>query len=185
MKKTLHTMVFIVMVLILYSCAKSDDSSSGSSEATKMSSPLFDDGNYKLTALTQSVYLSDGSLYGNYTYQINHDTTVTPGYFGYGAEWKGDGVYRVTSKGKATASTTGISDSTLDCSTNQISDLTLDTEGNVISETLIQTGCGGSSSSFTTVSEKFSAISGGLQYYTVLKDSSSNEYRLTYTTQKQ
>ena len=34
MKKTLHTMVFIVMVFILYSCAKSDDSSSGSSEAT-------------------------------------------------------------------------------------------------------------------------------------------------------
>ena len=150
-----------------------------------MSTPLFSDGNYKLTALTKSVYYSNGTLYGNYTYQINHDTSVTPGYFGYAAEWKGSGVYRVTSKGKVTVSATGVADSTTDCSTNQISDLTLDTEGNILSETIIQTGCGGSSSSLTTVSQKFTAISGGLQYYVVKKDSSQYEYRQTFVTQKQ
>lgn len=187
MKKIIkYEILFIlVIVLSLLSCAKSDDSSSGSSEVTKMSTPLFDDGNYKLTSLTQSVYYSDGTLYNNYTYQINHDTSVSPGYFGYNAEWKGSGVYRVISRGKATISTSGLSDETFDCSTNQITDLTLSTEGTVISETLIQTGCGGTSSSFTTVSEKFTSITGGLQYYVVLKDSSSNEYRLTYITQKQ
>ena len=187
MKKNTKFELFLVLLIVfsLFSCAKSDDSSSGSSEAAKMSTPLFDDGNYKLTALTQSVYLSDGTLYGNYTYQINHDTSVSPGYFGYNAEWKGSGIYRVISKGKATISTSGLSDETIDCSTNQISDLTLSTEGSVISETLIQTGCGGTSSTLTTISEKFTSISGGLQYYIVLKDSSSNEYRQTYTTQKQ
>ena len=88
------------------------------------------------------------------------------------------------SKGKATISTSGLSDETIDCSTNRISDITLSTEGVIISETLIQTGCGGTSSSLTTVSEKFTSILGGLQYYIVL-NSSSNEYRQTYTTQKQ
>ena len=187
MKKNMKYEITFILVLVfsLFSCAKSDDSSSGASEVAKMSTPLFDDGNYKLTALTQSVYLSDGTLYGNYTYQINHDTSVSPGYFGYNAEWKGSGIYRVISKGKATISTSGLSDETIDCSTNQISDLTLSTEGSVISATLIQTGCGGTSSTLTTISEKFTSISGGLQYYIVLKDSSSNEYRQTYTTQKQ
>ena len=149
----------IILILFLFlGCAKEEDKAEEST-ASKMSTPSFSDGNYKLTATTLLVYYSNGTLYGNYTFQLNHDTTVTPGYFGYTAVWKGSGVYRITSIGKVTLTTTGLEDSTVDCSTNRIDDLTLDTEGNILSETTIQTGCGGSSSTLTTVSEKFTPIS--------------------------
>ena len=102
MKKNIKFELFLVLLIVigLFSCAKSDDSSSGSSEAAKMSTPLFDDGNYKLTALKLSIYYSNGTLYGNYTYQISHDSTVTPGYLSFLAEWSESGVYRITERAK-------------------------------------------------------------------------------------
>ena len=170
--------------LFLISCAKKENSSS-SSTASAMSSPSIADGNYKLTAAIQKVYYSNGTLYGSYTYSISHDSSVTPGYLALDMEWKGSGVYRITSKGKATFSASGLDDTTIDCTTNAIDDVTLDTDGNVTNETIIQTGCGGSSSSFSDVSNKLTVISGGFQQYSVLKDSSSNQYRITFTFQKQ
>ncbi|SVE08685.1 uncharacterized protein METZ01_LOCUS461539 [marine metagenome] len=183
MKNTLNIIQIFFFCFFIISCAKEDGSSSSS--ASTMSTPSMDDGTYKLTATTQKVYYSNGTLFGSYTYVVSHDSSVTPGYLAYVLEWKGSGVYRVTTKGKATLSATGVSSTTIDCTTNGISDGTFDTDGNVTNETIIQVGCGGSSSSLTDVSNKFTVISGGFTHYAVLKDSSSNQYRATYTFQKQ
>ena len=150
-----------------------------------MSSQSIADGNYKLTAAIQKVYYSNGTLYGSYTYSISHDSSVTPGYLALDMEWKGSGVYRITSKGKATLSVTGVDDVTIDCTSNAIDELTFDTDGNMTKKTVIQTGCGGSSSSLTEVSQKFTVVYGGFQHYIVLKDSDSNQFQITYTFQKQ
>ena len=170
----------IILSLVLLSCAKEEVET----EITIMSTPFVSDGTYKLTAAIQTVYYSNGTLYGSYTYSISHDSSVTPGYFAFDMEWKGSGVYRITAKGKATL-TDGSNSDTIDCTTNSIYDITLDTDGNVINETIIQTGCGGSSSTLSTVSDKFTAISGGFQEYEVMKDSDSNQYKITFTFQKQ
>ena len=169
----------IILSLVLLSCAKEEVETD-----TTMSTPFVSDGTYKLTAAIQKVYYSNGTLYGSYTYSISHDSSVTPGYLAFDMEWKGSGVYRITSKGKATL-TDGSNSDTIDCTTNSIYDITLDTDGNVINETIIQTGCGGSSSSLTEVSQKFTVVSGGFQVYIVLKDSDSTQFQITYTFQKQ
>ena len=170
----------IILSLVLLSCSKEEE---GETDTT-MSTPFVSDGTYKLTAAIQKVYYSNGTLYGSYTYSISHDSSVTPGYLAFDMEWKGSGVYRITAKGKATL-TDGSNSDTIDCTTNSIYDITLDTDGNVINETIIQTGCGGSSSTLSTVSDKFTAISGGFQEYEVMKDSDSNQYKITFTFQKQ
>ena len=170
----------IILSLVLLSCSKEETETD-----TTMSTPFVSDGTYKLTAAIQTVYLSNGTLYGSYTYSISHDSSVTPGYLALEMEWKGSGVYRITSKGKATLSASGLDDTTIDCTTNEIDDVTLDTDGNVTNETAIQTGCGGDSSSITTVSQKFTVFPGGFQAYIVLKDSDSNQFQITYTFQKQ
>ena len=170
----------IILSLVLLSCAKEEVETD-----TTMSTPLVSDGTYKLTAAIQKVYYSNGTLYGSYTYSISHDSSVTPGYLALDMEWKGSGVYRITSKGKATLSVTGEDDVTIDCTSNAIDELTFDTDGNMTKETVIQTGCGGSSSSLTEVSQKFTVVSGGFQVYIVLKDSDSNQFQITYTFQKQ
>ena len=185
MKNILQIILISIFTFTISSCAKESDSSS-SSTATTMSTPSISDGNYKMTAIVASVYYSNGTFEGNYTFSISHDSSVTPGYLAYVLEWKGSGIFRVTTKGKATLSTNGgIDDATLDCTTNGIVDVTLDTDGNVTNETIIQTGCGGSSTSLSDVSDKLTVISGGFQQYSVLKDSSSNQYRITFTFQKQ
>ena len=170
----------IILSLVLLSCAKEEVETD-----TTMSTPLVSDGTYKLTAAIQKVYYSNGTLYGSYTYSISHDSSVTPGYLALDMEWKGSGVYRITSKGKATLSVTGVDDVTIDCTSNAIDELTFDTDGNMTKETVIQTGCGGSSSSLTEVSQKFTVVSGGFQVYIVLKDSDSTQFQITYTFQKQ
>jgi len=171
----------IILSLVLLSCSKEEE---GETDTT-MSTPFVSDGTYKLTAAIQKVYYSNGTLYGSYTYSISHDSSVTPGYLALDMEWKGSGVYRITSKGKATLSVTGEDDVTIDCTSNAIDELTFDTDGNMTKETVIQTGCGGSSSSLTEVSQKFTVVSGGFQVYIVLKDSDSNQFQITYTFQKQ
>ena len=171
----------IILSLVLLSCAKEEEVETD----TTMSTPLVSDGTYKLTAAIQKVYYSNGTLYGSYTYSISHDSSVTPGYLALDMEWKGSGVYRITSKGKATLSVTGEDDVTIDCTSNAIDELTFDTDGNMTKKTVIQTGCGGSSSSLTEVSQKFTVVSGGFQVYIVLKDSDSNQFQITYTFQKQ
>ena len=171
----------IILSLVLLSCAKEEEVETD----TTMSTPFVSDGTYKLTAAIQKVYYSNGTLYGSYTFSISHDSSVTPGYLALDMEWKGSGVYRITSKGKATLSVTGVDDVTIDCTSNAIDELTFDTDGNMTKETVIQTGCGGSSSSLTEVSQKFTVVSGGFQVYIVLKDSDSNQFQITYTFQKQ
>ena len=174
-----YSIPMLILSLVLLSCAKEED------PETTMSTPSIADGTYKLTALAAKVYDSNGTLAGSYTYEISHDSSVTPGYLAYELEWKGSGVYRITSKGKATLSASGIDSETINCTTNAIVDYTLDTDGNVTNETAIQTGCGGSSSPLTIVSQKYTPISGGFTHFGVLKDSDSNEYQVTYTFQKQ
>ena len=183
MKNALNIIHVSFFCFFIISCAKESDSSSSS--ASTMSTPSIADGTYKLTAAIQKVYYSNGTLYGSYTYLISHDSSVTPGYLALDMEWKGSGVYRITSKGKATLSVTGEDDVTIDCTSNAIDELTFDTDGNMTKETVIQTGCGGSSSSLTEVSQKFTVVSGGFQVYIVLKDSDSNQFQITYTFQKQ
>ena len=170
----------IILSLVLLSCSKEETETD-----TTMSTPFVSDGTYKLTSAIQKVYYSNGTLYGSYTYSISHDSSVTPGYLALDMEWKGSGVYRITSKGKATLSVTGVDDVTIDCTSNAIDELTFDTDGNMTKETVIQTGCGGSSSSLTEVSQKFTVFPGGFQAYIVLKDSDSNQFQITYTFQKQ
>ena len=177
MKNILQIILISFFTFTIISCAKESGSSS-SSTVTTMSTPIVSDGNYKLTGTTMSVYYSNGTLYGNYYYSISHDSSVTPGYLEYVMEWKGSGIYRITSKGKATLSASGSDDVIIDCTTNAIDEFTLDTDGNKITETVIQTGCRGSSSDFSEVSQKFTVISGGFQQYSVLKDSSSNQSRI-------
>ena len=99
--------------------------------------------------------------------------------------WQGSGVYRITLVGKGTFSSSGLSSETLDCTTNDIRDFTLDSDGLIIGETILQTGCGGGSNPLTFVSSKYSAISGGMTKYIIFKDSSSNQYRFTFTLLKQ
>ena len=185
MKNILQIILISFFTFTIISCAKESGSSSSSTASTPMSTPTIADGNYKLSAVSVAIYYSSGSYYGSATYTINHDTSVTPGYLAYVMEWKGSGVYRITSKGKATLSSSGLDDTTIDCTTNTIDDFTLDTDGNKMKETAIQTGCGGSSSSLTEVSQKFTVVSGGFQVYIVLKDSDSNQFQITYTFQKQ
>ena len=150
-----------------------------------MSTPSVSDGNYKLTAAKLAFYNSDGSHLKTYRFTISHDSSVTPGYLQTVMRWKGSGIYRVTTRGKATFSITGESNLIIDCTTNDIREITYDTDGNEIKETIIQYGCGGSSSSLTQVSSTITPISGGFQEYDVSKDSDSNQYRSTFTFQKQ
>jgi hypothetical protein len=149
-----------------------------------MSTPSIADGNYKLTALSVIIYNSDGSNYGSGTFQVNHSSSVTPGYLGYGMSWQGSGVYRITVFGKATISNTQLGNETLDCTTNSINDVTLDTNGKKTNQTPIQTGCGGVVLELTIESSTFSAISGGMTLVAVLSNS-SYRYQYTYTFLKQ
>ena len=182
MKKILQIILISFFTFTIISCAKESGSSKSS---TPMSTPSVSDGNYKLTAAKLAFYNSDGSHLKTYRFTISHDSSVTPGYLQTVMRWKGSGIYRVTTRGKATFSITGESNLIIDCTTNDIREITYDTDGNEIKETIIQYGCGGSSSSLTYVSIKITPISGGFQDYSVQEDSDSNQYRSTFTFQKQ
>ena len=185
MKNILQIILISFFTFTIISCAK-ESGSSKSSTPTPMSTPSVSDGNYKLTAAKLAFYYSDGSHLKTYRFTISHDSSVTPGYLQYVLRWKGSGIYRMTTRGKATASATGISDLIIDCSTiNDIREITYDTDGNETKETIIQYGCGGGSSTLTQVSSTITPISGGFQEYDVSKDSSSRQYRYTFTFQKQ
>jgi len=183
MKNILQIILISFFTFTIISCAKESGSSS-SSTATTMSTPTIPDGNYKLTALSVIIYNSDGSNYGSATFQVNHSSSVTPGYSGYGMSWQGSGVYRITVFGKATISSTDLGNETLDCTTNSITDMTLDTNGKMTESTLIQTGCGGGSSEITFESSTFSAITGGMSLV-VVASNSSYRFKYTYTFLKQ
>ncbi len=185
LKNILQIILISFVSFTIIACAKESGSSSSSTTTATMSTASIADGNYKLTAAVASVYYSNGTLEGTYTYSISHDSSVTPGYLALVMEWKGSGIYRITSKGKATLSASGSDDVTIDCTTNAIDEFTLDTDGNKITEIAIQAGCEGSSSSLSEVSQKFTVISGGFQHYGVFEDSDSNQYQMTYTFQKQ
>ena len=77
--------------------------------------------------------------------------------------------------GKGTLIISG-TDVPMDCSTNQIWDVTLDENGSSIGPdgVLIQTGCGGSSTSSTLVSDKYTLITDGFIKDVVMED---NIYR--------
>ena len=184
MKNILQIILISFFTFTIISCAKESGSSSSSTASTPMSTPSIADGNYKLSAVSLEIYYSSGSYYGSATYSINHYTSVTPGYSGYGMAWQGSGVYRITVFGKSTWLSGGSSVGTVDCTTNNIVDTTLDTDGNMTGETIIQTGCGGVSSTLTTVSDTYTAISVGMSRYVVAEDS-SYQYRFTYTFIKQ
>ena len=185
MKKVLYIILVLGFSLTIISCAEKEESDDTDDSST-MITPSIADGTYKLIAATQKTYSSNGTLGFSYAFEISHDSSVTPGYLALIMEWKGSGVYRYTLKGKATLSTSGLDTETINCTTNGIEDVILDTDGNVTNSTNIQTGCGGSSSSSTTtVSQKFTPITSGFTYYVVLKDPDSREYQLTYTFQKQ
>ena len=174
-KNILHIILISFFCLTFISCAKESGSSS-SSTTTTMSTPSIADGNYKMSAYVMKIYYkSSGNLAQNVFIVISHDSTVTPGYLGYGMEWKGSGVYRMTVFGKGTLIVSG-TDVPMDCSTNQIWDVTLDENGSSIGPEglLIQTGCGGSSTSATLVSDKYTPISGGFIKEGVMED---NTYR--------
>ena len=181
--KNILQIILIVFAFTVISCAKESGSSS-SSTATTMSTPSIADGNYKLTALSVIIYNSDGSNYGSGTFQVNHSSSVTPGYLGYGMSWQGSGVYRITTFGKATISNTQLGNETLDCTTNTINDVTLDTNGKMTNQTPIQTGCGGVVLELTIESSTYSAITGGMTLVAVLSNS-SYRYQYTYTFLKQ
>jgi len=184
MKNILQIILISFFTFTIISCAK-ESGSSKSSTPTPMSTPSVSDGNYKLTAAKLGLYYSNGSHLRTLTYSISHDSSVTPGYLQYVLRWKGSGIYRMTTRGKATLSSTGESDLIIDCTTNDIREITYDTDGNEIKDTIIQSGCGGSSSSLTLVSSTITPISGGFQEYSVQEDSDSNQYRSTFTFQKQ
>ena len=63
MKNTLKIIQIFFFCFFIISCAKEDDSSSSS--ASTMSTPSIADGTYKLTATTQKIYYSNGTLYGS------------------------------------------------------------------------------------------------------------------------
>ena len=184
MKNILQIILISFFAFTVISCAKKSGSSSSSSTATTMSTPSIPDGNYKLTALSVIISNSDGSNYGSGTFQVNHSSSVTPGYLGYGMSWQGSGVYRITVFGKATISNTQLGNETLDCTTNSINDVTLDTNGKMTEKTLIQTGCGGVVLELTIESSTYSAITGGMTLVAVLSNS-SYRYQYTYTFLKQ
>ena len=142
MKNILQIILISFFAFTVISCAKESGSSSSSTTTTTMSTASIADGNYKLTALSVIIYNSDGSNYGSGTFQVNHSSSVTPGYLGYGMSWQGSGVYRITAFGKATISNTQLGNETLDCTTNSINDVTLYTNGKMTNQTSIQTGCG-------------------------------------------
>ena len=99
MKNIIQIILISFFTFTIISCAKESGSSS-SSTATTMSKPIVSDGNYKLTAAIAGLYYSDGTHYMTYTFSISHDSSVTPGYLAYVLEWKGSGIFRVTTKGK-------------------------------------------------------------------------------------
>jgi len=168
----------------IISCAKDSGSSSSSTTTTTMTTAAIADGNYKLSAVSEIIKYSDGSNYGSSSFQVSHDTSVTPGYMGYGMSWLGSGVYRITVFGKATLSATGLADETIDCTTNHIKDTTLDSDGKMTAETILQSGCGGGSLELTLESDTYSAVTGGMTKVVVASDS-SYRYQFTYTFLKQ
>ena len=92
--------IFLIILISFFtftiiSCAK--ESGSSSSSASTMSTPSIADGTYKVTARTQKVYYSNGTLFGSYSYVVSHDSSVTPGYLAYVLEWKGSGCLLYTS----------------------------------------------------------------------------------------
>ena len=107
MKNILHIILITIFSLTVISCAKKSSDDSSSTASTPMSTPTIADGNYKLSAVSVAIYYSSGSYYGSATYSINHYTSVTHGYSGYGMAWQGSGVYRITVFGKATWSSGG------------------------------------------------------------------------------
>ena len=182
MKNTLKIIQIFFFCFFIISCAKEDGSSSSS--ASTMSTPSIADGTYKLTAVSFVIYNSDGSTYGSGAFQVNHSSSVTPGYLGYGMAWQGSGVYRVTVQGKATLANSDLGNQTLDCTTNTITDFTLDTNGKVTKDTVIQSGCGGGTLSQTIESDTYTAITGGMSRVVVASDS-TYKYQYTYTFLKQ
>jgi len=183
LKNILQIILISFFAFTVISCAKESGSSS-SSTATTMSTASIADGNYKLTAVSVIIYNIDGSNYGSGSFQVNHSSSVTPGYLGYGMSWQGSGVYRITVFGKATISNTQLGNETLDCTTNTIKDNTLDTNGKMTAETIIQTGCGGGVLELTLESDTYSAITGGMTRV-VVASNSSYRYQYTYTFLKQ
>ena len=97
MKNILQIILISFFTFTIISCAKESGSSS-SSTATTMSSPSIADGTYKLTATTQKVYYSNGTLYGSYTYEISHDSSVTPGYLA--TKFSTSNIWKATCLGK-------------------------------------------------------------------------------------
>ena len=189
MKNILQIILISFFTFTIISCAKESGSSSSSTITTTMSSPFVEDGNYKWTAVERKIYYKSsgglsGGLYQTDVYSITHDNATEPGYFGYGMEWKGSGVYRITVFGKATYSISGESTGTSDCTINDIKDITFDENGNKTDSTIIQTGCGGSSSSTTNVSDTYTSYSDGFIRVKVTEDT-NYQYKSTFTFLKQ
>jgi len=147
-----------------------------------MSSPFVEDGNYKWTAMERKIYYkSSGGLYQTEIYSLTHDNTTEPGYVGYGMEWKGSGVYRITIFGKLTYGISGESTYTFDCTTNKIKDITLDENGNKTDSTIIQSGCG---SATDNKEDTYTSYSGGFILVRLYEDT-NYQYKSTYTFLKQ
>ena len=175
-----------VLILILSGCMKEDSDSKESTSAERMSTPSIDNGRYKMSSVTMRVvYKNSGNFYGNYSLQVNHDSSVNPGYLGYEMSWQGNGIYRITIFGKATLTSTDLQSETIDCSSKTtIGDVVFDSNGNAIDGIVIQSGCGGNTNTLTTVSDTFNSFSGGMTRYVVAEDS-SYQYQITYTFLKQ
>ena len=77
MKNILQIILISFFTFTIISCAK--ESGSSSSSASTMSTPSIADGTYKVTARTQKVYYSNGTLATSITYEISHESSVTPG----------------------------------------------------------------------------------------------------------
>lgn len=142
MKKVL--LLLCTLVLVLVGCGPSADERAAST-------PLFQDGQYRLTAVVGTV--------GSTTYQYAVYGNLTNTYV-----WKGQGHYSETIGGTGGLSD-GVDTATMDCRNPTVGEIVLSETGRVIDGIVYATGCVGDSSGGipADASISFRAFGGGLQ----------------------
>ena len=168
--------LFIMLLFFFVGCQQKTSSSSSSDSN---SSDTDDDTGGTSTTLLSTKYAMDGYykltgiVAGDYTYTMGSGTLYSK------IEWKGNGVVRRTNTGSVSYSYGGYS-WTIDCTDSQITDVTLYSDGYVKSITLVNAGCGSSSSSITVHWNKWAVSSIGITNTINITDSNNDTYNLYY-----
>ena len=175
MKK--QTLLFLLSLFLIVSCAN-PNTSSKSDEDTTAESEVFESGVYYVSGFTQAQKTKSTGATTSYIYSISGLLYET-------WEWKGNGKSQITKWGYAIFSIaypTSFS-FTINCIDNLIMEVTLSKTGKVLGSELLDSGCGSVAVEITIVSDKFTSITNGFKRE-VSTTSTDYDYVMTYTYQK-